>query len=111
MNAADRTARAPYFDRQGNPISAEAAVPLWPIDERRVAETKLPNGRWVSTVHLVINHGPDEAGRPLIFETMVFPAACDDVEELACWRYATEDEARAGHLELVRRWSEGTDGA
>lgn len=91
---------AEYYDRQGNPMSMVA----WTFATRgRVAETTLPNGRWVSTIWLGINHQYGD-GPPLIFETMVFPSK-DNMGELECDRYSTEAEALAGHAKLVEKWT------
>ena len=97
-------------------------------DEMIVARDDLPDGSYLSTVWLGMDHG--FAGRPLIFETMRFAG---DVSE-SQWRmggrvstfayhasrefpdifdpdggtaeqlrYTTEEEALAAHHEIVRR--------
>lgn len=66
-----------------------------------VEQTLLPDGKFVSTVWLGLNHGRG-AGLPLIFETMVFPTQ-SDLGELEVRRYATEAEARVGHAAMVAR--------
>jgi hypothetical protein len=102
-----------YYDRQGHPLTllqwakryekgAEALR-----DEKRVAETTLPNGRWVSTVWLGLDHQYGD-GPPLIFETMVFPSKDGPLEEMDCDRYSTEAEALAGHQAMVEKWSVDT---
>lgn len=78
--------------------------------QKRVAATTLPDGKWVSTVWLAIDHRMTREGPPIIFETMVF--AMDGPEgglgeSLDCDRYATEAEAKAGHAEMVAKWSKG----
>lgn len=103
----ERPSTPMHYDRQGRVMSfarwaAEFEVGL----NRRVAETTLENGIWISTVWLGLDHscGP---GRPLIFESMVFGGkARKDMEELDGARYSTEAEARAGHAEMVTRWRE-----
>jgi hypothetical protein len=67
-----------------------------------VRQETLPNGYWVSTVWLGLNHNFGE-GPPLIFETMVTNPAGDweDYQE----RYSTEQEAMEGHKRTVRRFS------
>jgi len=67
--------------------------------DRRVAGTRI----WwveVSTVFLGLDHnfGFEEGERPILFETMVFGGLLDGEQE----RYATWDEALAGHQRLVR---------
>ena len=84
-----------YFSRDGSPISVIEWADAPKID-RRVAETTLSDGKWISTVWLGLNHRLDD-GPPLIFETMVFPS---DME-----RYATESEAIEGHNRMVEKWS------
>ena len=58
-----------YYDRQGNPLTLEEWAATFEArqDQKRVAETTLPNGRWVSTVWLGLDHA-FSAGPPLIFE-------------------------------------------
>lgn len=91
-----------YYDRQGNPITMhEWAAAL--ETQRRVAETTLPDGKWVSTVWLGLDHRFG-SGAPVIFETMVFPAD-GDFGDIDCERYSTEAEALAGHAAMVEKWS------
>jgi hypothetical protein len=65
----------------------------------RVAETELPNGR-VSTVFLGFDHNWYPEGPPILFETMVFLNNDDSQEQR---RYATWEQAEAGHAEAVAR--------
>ena len=89
--------RTLWFDRAGQPITlAEADRLLSDADYRRVARTAVGDDE-VSTVWLGVDHSFGLGGPPILFETMVFPA-CD-----VCERYATEDEARAGHELMVTR--------
>mgnify|MGYP001603657131 CR=1 FL=1 len=95
-----------YFDRQGQPI-ANVITWGWLMNDRtyqRIAETTLPDGKWISTVWIGLNHN-DGDGPPLIFESMVFPKK-GEYGELDCERYATEAEATIGHTELVKKWSQ-----
>lgn len=70
---------------------------------KRVAVTDLPNGYWVSTVWLGLDHS-FYGGIPLIFETMIFNkkegyrSKFDDLME----RYSTEKEAVEGHKRIVK---------
>lgn len=94
-----------YYDRAGNPVSSAlewAKLFDGNPDYRRVARDVLPNGIVVSTVWLGLDHGFG-SGAPLIFETMVFAGGDDDSD---CERYSTEAEARAGHAQLVEKWSQ-----
>lgn len=76
----------------------------WEVTEnRRVAETELFDGRWISTVFLGIDHQWHSSGPPILFETMVFPSKDrEDRNEEHCERYATWDEAYTGHWRIVR---------
>jgi len=65
--------------------------------------TTLPNGRWVSTVWLGLDHCFGD-GPPVIFETMVFTTK-ESLDDLDCKRYSTEAEALAGHAKMVEKWS------
>lgn len=104
-----------YFDRQGQPLTVMEWAKRFEGKDReaimsykRVAETTLPDGTWISTVWIGLDHSFGE-GPPLIFETMVF--ATDGKQagtlgsELDCERYSTEAEAVAGHAAMVEKWS------
>ena len=63
-----------YYDRDGTPLTMELwAGMLGRLEKKRVAETTLPDGKWISTVWLGLNHQYGD-GPPLIFETMAFPS-------------------------------------
>lgn len=68
------------------------------ISQRRVGRTELQGGITVSTVFLGVDHGIN-SDHPLWFETMVF----GDDGRLEDWteRYATWEEAEAGHARVV----------
>ena len=97
-----------YYDRQGNPITDTLtwAKMFEDMSYKRIAETTLPDGKWVSTVWLGLNHNYD-AGPPLIFESMVFSSK-DEMRELDREQYSTEEEAKKGHRKLVEKWSTRT---
>lgn len=96
-----------FYNRDGEAIDMfQWSALLSNREYKRVAETTLPDGRWVSTVWLGLDHGYG-AGSPLIFETMVFRSK-DDLEDLAMDRYSTEDEAKTGHQEMVDAALKGT---
>lgn len=94
-----------FYDRHGAPITSLLAwadkfeTPSY----RRIAETTLPDGTWISTVWLGRNHAFGD-GPPLIFETMVFRSP-DDLTHLDSERYSTEAEAVAGHQRMVDTWA------
>lgn len=68
------------------------------LDYKRVARTELPDGGVVSTVWIGLDHNYGK-GPPLIFESMFFKKG--DPQDLDCDRYATEEEALAGHTAMV----------
>jgi hypothetical protein len=65
---------------------------------RRIRQTTIGDS-WISTVFTGINHNLIAYTRdvPVIYETMVFGGPLDDT----CARYATEEEAIAGHEAIV----------
>jgi len=128
-----------YYDRQGFPIPGEedtsAPEPEWMLptlqwaklhsdpDYKRVARDELPDGSYLSTVWLGLDHNFGFGGPPLFFETMRFagdeseihltrpvPASMEfpDIfgepgETTEQLRYGSEEEALAAHHEIVRR--------
>jgi hypothetical protein len=73
--------------------------------DRHVAEETV-GPFWVSTVFLGLDHRFFGEGPPILFETMVFPVkATGDIDflEEECQRYATWDDAEAGHKAIVKR--------
>jgi len=87
-----------WYDRQGRPLTLAQAAPLLEdADYQRVASDVLPDGRWISTVWLGLDHGSFRiSDPPLIFETMVFESQTK-LHEMRCARYSTEAEALRGH--------------
>jgi hypothetical protein len=67
--------------------------------DRTVAKTVLPSGDKVSTIFLGLDHAMGE--EPEIFESMVFGGESNG----EIWRYATWEEAEAGHQRLVQELS------
>ena len=98
-----------WYDRQGKPLTCIREIErlLTDISYKRIAETTLPDGKWVSTVWLGLDHGLG-IGRPQIFETMVFPVRGSG-EDLDCKRYVTEAEALEGHSRMVCKWEIGEE--
>ena len=72
----------------------------------RVAYDKVPGG-FVSTVWIGLDFGRDHRGRPRIFETLCQVGG----EAEAMYRYATLQEAEAGHEAAVERLSAEVDWA
>ena len=92
------------YDKHGNPITWNewVAIVQNQPDHKRVAETDLPDGKWVSTVWLGLDYSFSGEGPPIIFETMVFPAR-DNWRELDMDRYSTPEEAEEGHQRMVEK--------
>lgn len=94
-----------WYDRQGRTIdAAKANTLLGDPAYKRVGLTEITSASdasvsyRVSTVWLGVNHNYVDGGPPILFETMVFgPENADEYMQ----RYATEDEARAGHAETI----------
>lgn len=90
------------------------AVPVdedgWAAEFRQpIAATTLPDGRWVSTVFLGIDHSLF-GGPPLIFETMVFESESMGRIEMYADRYSTREQALAGHERAIRWCAENPSG-
>lgn len=73
------------------------------FQDRIIQQTTLDNGKWVSTVFLGINYNFGK-GKPLLFETMVFPSN-KNLDELQCIRYNTYKQAIKGHWQAAEAWS------
>jgi hypothetical protein len=88
-------------------------------DGRWALHTDLPGGVWISTVEApradsfdgmlvamldpVCDRAKGRSPGQYRYETMVFRG--EDRDDLDCQRYLTQDEARAGHSAMVRKWS------
>lgn len=93
-----------WYDKDGKKITVEEANKLFLDFQYKVVEqTELPNGKWVSTVWLGLDHSHSE-GLPVIFETMVFPKKGNYMDE-DCERYSFLADAQKGHKEMVEKWS------
>lgn len=89
-----------HYDYYGNPISMQRWMELLESgDVNRRVKLTTEDGWWVSTVWLGIDHNFSDVGPPLIFETMAFLEG--SFEALECQRYATAEQARVGHDEVV----------
>lgn len=93
-----------WYDRQGKPLTDDNEIKklLRTPEYRIVKQEKLKNGKWILTVWLGINYS-FMGGKPLIFETMVFPKK-GDYGWLDMDRYSTEEEAIEGHNLLKEKW-------
>jgi len=72
------------------------------IDLRRVAETRMKNGIYISTVFLGLDHNWSNYGPPLIFETMIFGGPHDQYQT----RSSTWEEAEEHHRIAVAKAEE-----
>jgi hypothetical protein len=104
---------ARYYRRDGAPYSEmlEWAIDHEKAKNKRVAETTLPDGTWISTVWLGSCHTfhgfsglENDENVHLIFETMVFPSE-KNLDERDQTRYTTEAEALKGHEQMVKKWT------
>ncbi len=64
--------------------------------DRHIGKTKITNEIEVSTVFLGLDHSHG-GGTPILFETIIFGGEHDQYQE----RYATYEEAEAGHIVAV----------
>ena len=69
----------------------------------RIAETDLPDGSWLSTVFLGVDHSFGSGGPPVLFETGWFASRQDMGDMREQWRWCTEAEAREGHARIADR--------
>jgi hypothetical protein len=98
-----------FFDRAGQSIDMmDWVASMKNPANKRVAEDTV-SGYWVSTVWLGMDYSLGD-GPPLIFETMVFPQKEGETNwyDEYCERYATEEEALAGHADVVAKLKAGT---
>jgi len=68
-----------------------------------VGQDTLPDGTFVSTVFLGLDHNFFDSGIPILFETMAFNMNKKglDMSGTHQWRYATWKEARQGHIKAI----------
>src|SRR4051794_15289386 len=102
-----------WYDRDGNPMRMEDFGRLKADQEYSCVGVTEMGPYFVSTVWLGLDHN-FWGGPPLIFETMVFTSSavrermegvpfeeCEPLRDFTCERYATWDEAKKGHDEMV----------
>ncbi|MGN6651025.1 hypothetical protein [Trinickia sp.] len=94
-----------YYLRDGTPTDVETWRALQgDAGYAQIEKTTLPNGRWISTIWLGVQHqSVPSPGTPELFETVVFDV--DSQQPLASVRHATEADARAAHRRLVEEWA------
>lgn len=99
-----------HYGKDGSSLDLmEWAKKCEDMEYKRVSETTLPNGTWISTVWLGLDHRFGGDGPPLIFETMTFPSTTN-FDELDMERYSTIAEAKVGHEAMVAKWTEKKEG-
>jgi len=90
------------LDEDNNPVPVDTLEWAKWLEQNRtrkiVKQTTLPNGKWVSTVFLGLDHNYSENGPPLLFETTIFVFASDGkLDEEYMERYSTWEAAEQGH--------------
>lgn len=92
------------LDPQGNPqaVRSTLAWARWfensyQTKERIVRQDKLPNGVFVSTVFLGLDHNFRAQGAPILWESMIFGGPYEQTQ----WRYHSREEAEKGHAALL----------
>lgn len=90
---------SPWYDRQGNRITVQQFEAVLEKEGKVLGKTQVGEQE-VSTVWLGLNHGWDQEGELLIFETMIFGyGPFQDIP----YRYSTEQQAYEGHKTWVQR--------
>ncbi len=79
------------------PATMEQWADMLMTGAQKIADDELPGGIQVSTVLLGTDHSFGMGGPPILFETMIFGGSHDEYQE----RYATREEALAGHARAV----------
>lgn len=100
------------LDENHNPVPTEDILVWGRFREKhkRVALDHLSDC-WLSTVFLGIDHSFGDHGPPILFETMAFKGKYDGHgigDEIMQERYATWDEAVAGHTRILKELQKRT---
>lgn len=99
--------RAMYYKPDGKPYTGRNPVLQWAKDfedfneKRRIGNTVLWTGIWVSTVWIGLDHSFGLSDKPLIYETMAFAPKTFGGGELWQERYSTKRQAQLGHRRVV----------
>jgi hypothetical protein len=89
-----------FYGFEGEPISWEEWLALLRDDDGVVvAVDTLDHNVEVSTVWLGLDHGFGQTARPLIYETVIYGGRLEGRGA----RYATREEALAGHAQAVEQ--------
>jgi hypothetical protein len=86
-------------NKQPYQVSLEESLSVYENPEMKIVQQdRLPNGKFVSTVFLCMDHSwnrnPDH--KPVLFETMVFPDVTSGADEYM-ERYTSYEDALEGH--------------
>lgn len=87
---------AMFYNRAAEPITFRQYGELHKKDDYTIIARTEYNDIAVSTVWQGHDHSLGLSGPPIIFETMIFGG----LRSHEYWRYATEDQAKAGHAEV-----------
>jgi hypothetical protein len=109
QNGLDREPKSDWYilDDEDRPVPIglhEGGLWLELNQSRKIVQQDtLPNGYWVSTVFLGLNHslGDDP---PVLWETMVFTKKDGD-GDLDMERYTSLEDAKKGHKAMCEEWS------
>lgn len=109
LNEERRKMSNKYILKNKKPVSVDSVLEWGRQFEKMdsiVKQEDLPNGYWVSTVFLGLDHNFG-GGKPLLFETMVFKKDKKgkvNFRDLDMDRYFTWEEAEKGHKRMVKKW-------
>lgn len=94
-----------HYNREGKPISLMEWGRLFEDPDYKRVKLTIGAGRRVSTIWMGLDHSFEEGADPLIFETMIFKdvEGADRNDEIDVQRYSTEEQALAGHEEMVQQ--------
>lgn len=96
-----------YYNKKGEPMELMVYANHFEDPKYKIVKQEDVGDVWISTVWLGLDHGFG-GGKPIIFETMVFPRKTGEVDygdELEQERYCTEEEALKGHKEMVKKYT------
>jgi hypothetical protein len=78
----------------------------WFESADRIVVQEFIGAYWISTVFLGSDHNWTGAGRPMLFETMVFGDGGGDID---CRRCSTWDEAELQHAAMCAQYAAGSE--
>ena len=91
-----------FYDKFGKEIDVFEWGKLFEnMEYKRISETILKDGKWISTIWLGLDHGFDR--KRLIFKTMVFQSK-GNLDGLDCDRYSNLEGAIEGHKKMIEKY-------